>query len=163
MDPLLKAAIRVAKANPGHVQNKLLPLIERYAGSGLPKVTIYFKAPMGIGKVEGRLTEVNDPGGVSYIGKGGSREKMIMTYYSPFILVVEGWNKPDPDSIWDPATRQEGGGVVTQRGRYRSTDPRWESDFLAGPGKSLKQIVLFKDGRKVIDHSSRILPESTGE
>lgn len=122
-----------------------------------PKVTIYSKSPLGsISKVEGVLTGVdyNGVGGqVSFLPKGGRRERGLMTYYSPFILVVEGWGKPDPDSGYLPAEPSTNPNVSVSRGRYRSQDPRWISDFMEGPGKTLRPLVLFENGHLVKDNS----------
>ena len=125
------------------------------AGQRTP-VTIYMTGPMGaIAKVEGFLTGVTaEVGGtVSYVPKRGRREKMIMTYYSSFIMVVQGWNKPEPDGGFLPAEPGSTPGVSVSRGRYRGHDPRWVTDFLEGPGKGLIPIVLFQDGRLVKDNS----------
>jgi hypothetical protein len=110
------------------------------------KVTIYSKGAGGnIVKAEGYLKEASDHG-VKYIPKRGKRERMVMTYYSPFIMVVSGWKRPDPDSLYDPATADTSGGVTTTRGRYRGTDPRWVEDFLMKiPG--LKPIALYRGGK----------------
>lgn len=119
-------------------------MAKRAAPEG-PQVTIYMKGALGIDKVEGVLTGV-DNHGVDFIKRRARRESRIMTYYSPFIMVVKGWGLPDPDSPWGA---EEGSGpVTTQRSRYRSTDPRWVTDFLEGPGSSLRSrvIVLFEDG-----------------
>lgn len=120
------------------------------------QVTIYQQGPMGsIGKVEGYLTSVSTAqygGGVNYIPKGGRRERMIMTYYSSFIMVVEGWNKPDPGEAWIPM-ESDNPNLSVSRGKYRGTDPRWVSDFMEGPGKSLRPIVLFERGHLVKDVS----------
>jgi hypothetical protein len=110
-----------------------------------PKVTIYSKGPAGnVVKKEGFYSDANT-GGVTFVPKRGRRETMIMTYYSPFIMVVMGWGKPDPEGIWGE-TIQSGPGATVQKGRYRGTDPRWVGDFLkANP--ALQPVVLFQDGK----------------
>jgi len=111
-----------------------------------PKVTIYFKAVLGIGKKEG-IVQYASKHRVQFMAKGArTRASVIDSYYSPFFLVVAGWGHPEPDSMWDPAKTSTSGGVTTQHGRYTSTDPRWVDDFLSGPGKGLKPLAMLKDG-----------------
>lgn len=116
------------------------------------KVTIYCKAPGGcIARTEGyfvRVEEHNCPGGgadVVFIKKGGRLECTVMSFYSSFWMVVDGWGHPDPDSLFLAAERSESG-VETARGRYRSCDPRWIADFFAGAGRGLKPRAMFRDG-----------------
>jgi|GEM_PF-2750703 len=127
------------------------------------KATIYFKGPLGISKTEGHLTSV-DAGGaggmVNYIPKGGRRERGIMTYYSPFIMVVEGWNKPDPDTAFEEIGEGKTPGVSLSKGKYMSADPRWVSDFMDAIGKRMRPLVLFEDGKlKKLDPS---VPKNVG-
>lgn len=110
------------------------------------KVTIYHKGRAGgVVRVEGFLQEVNVPGGVTYIPKRGRRAQMIMTYTSPFIMVVEGWNKPEPPDSME--TLKDDGKVIVQRGMFRSNDPRWIELFMDKVGKRLRPIVLIEGGR----------------
>lgn len=108
------------------------------------KVTIYSKAPVGIAKAEGFLTGVNDSM-VTYIPKGGRRERAVMSYYAPFWMVVKGWKQPEPSDPFGKDTSSTKG-VSVQKAHYRSTDPRWVSDFLEGPGKSLKPLAVHQNG-----------------
>lgn len=122
------------------------------------KVTIYCKAPGGsIARTEGYLVRIEEHtcGGadVVFVKKGGKLECTVMSYYSPFWLVVDGWNHPTPDSLFMPAEPSATAGVEVARGRYRSCDPRWVSDFFAGTGAELKPRAMFKDG-KLLDMTS---------
>jgi hypothetical protein len=122
------------------------------ADAGAPKrVTIYTNSPMGsIAKFEGVLTgfDHNGVGGVvNYIPKGARKERGLMTYYHHFIMVVEGWGKPEPEGGFLPSQPGSTPGVSVSRGRYRSNDPRWISDFMDGPGKALHPIILIEEGR----------------
>lgn len=100
------------------------------------KVTIYSQGIIGVRAVEARLLDhgrrkyaqyPNAPF-VEFIQK---RKRRGMRIAGPNlgILIVEGWNQPKPDGIYDPSSREESGGVVTMQGRYSSCDPRWQSDF----------------------------------
>jgi len=150
---LYEATHKLAAEHP-ELRQHLVPILRRYAAAG-PQVSIYHLGAAGqLQKIEGFLTGFSALGGVKFIPKRGRQERMIMTYYSHYINVVAGWGHPDPQSMWDESTRQEGDGVVTQRGRYRSTDPRWITDFMNSPaGKSLKTILLFENGHLKLNHT----------
>ena len=45
-----------------------------------------------------------------------------------FLLVLEGWDHPEPDSMFGEAQTSEAG-LEFREGRYSMCDPRWESDF----------------------------------
>jgi hypothetical protein len=146
-------------------------LEEAQKASKGPKVTIYSQGAFGaIDKVEGYLAGVRGhgkgsaPGAmVDYVGKRGRKVRTVWSMYSPFIMVVEGWGHPDPESLYDPATAT-GGEVTTMRGRRRGTDPGWVDSFLAGPGKKLKSkiVAIFKDGKLSIKKPG-VIPKSQEE
>ena len=114
--------------------------------------TIYMKGPLGsIVKEEAKSIEmVQDSYGVEFVAVRGRRTRVVMSYYSPFILVCEGRNLPDPASAWQGQQTGENG-VTTQQGRMRSQDPRWVSEFEAMLPSSVKQLVLFKNGKLVFN------------
>ena len=153
--------IRLAYTKP-ELRPKLLPLILKEARATAPKVTIYSRQSTipGISKIEAVLTGVTNPGGIYYVPKRGRRERMMMTYYAPFILVVPGWGHPDPGSAWEDAQPGSSPGVTVQKSKYRSTDPRYITDFMESVGKRLKPIVLFEDGKLKFDKSG--LPPHEG-
>lgn len=106
------------------------------------KSTIYHKSPDGsIGKIEGFVTEVTRSG-VTFIPARGRRERTIMSYYTPFWMVVAGWGHPTPDR-GEKVVSSDSGVTVTQ-GMYRSQDPRWVEDFLASTGKGLKALAIYR-------------------
>jgi hypothetical protein len=110
--------------------------------------TIYFTSLYGIGKVEAKeIVEVTEMGGVEYLPLRGRRNRVIMPYYSPFILVLNGLNLPEPGDPFLPPEEGATAGVTTQRGKYRSTDPRWVSDLLETLPSNLKPVVKFEDGK----------------
>jgi hypothetical protein len=112
------------------------------------RVTVYFSGPMGaIGSKEGTLSAV-DAHGVDFIPKGGRRAHRIMAYYSPFIMVVNGWGKAKPGSGMVPVASSTPG-VTVSRGLYRSHDPRWVSDFMRDVGNKYAPIALFDHGQLV--------------
>lgn len=111
-----------------------------------PKVTVYFKGILGISKREGVLQYANKHR-LTYMAKGArSRVSVVDSYYSPFFVAVAGWGHPDPGTDWEPAEPGSSPGVSVQKSKYTSTDPRWVDDFLAGPGKGLKPLVMLKNG-----------------
>jgi len=112
------------------------------------RVTVYFSGPMGaIGSKEGTLSAV-DAHGVDFIPKGGRREHRIVTYYSPFIMVVSGWGKAKPGSGMVPVASSTPG-VTVSRSLYRSHDPRWVSDFMRDVGNKYAPIAMFDHGQLV--------------
>jgi hypothetical protein len=122
------------------------------------KVTLYYQGAVGnIVAKEGRYTR-HGTGGVHYVPKGGRKERLIMPYYSPFIMVVRGWGHPEPQSLYDPSTRREEGDVTTVRGRYRGRDPRWVSDWLTGPAAELPVLVLYQGG-KIVSEGRQLNPQ----
>jgi len=84
---------RAASLPTGNVERRAIIAGLRQADAP-ERVTIYYTGAMGnIAKMEGALTDMSYngvAGTVDYIPKGGRRERTIMTYYSPFILVVKG-------------------------------------------------------------------------
>jgi hypothetical protein len=109
------------------------------------KVTIYFKGPAGISKKEGVL-QYADKHGVSFIPKRARKPATIMSYYDPFWMVVKGHGHPDPGSNFNEPEAGATPGVTVQKGKYRSTDPRWVDDLMAGAAKGLKPLCMYKDG-----------------
>ena len=77
--------------------------------------TIYFTGVYGIDKKEAKSIEEVTKSGLDFVEKRGRRVKTIMSYYAPFILVIEGTNLPDPaDAFESPST--DGKGTTTQKG-----------------------------------------------
>jgi len=108
------------------------------------KATIYHKGPDGsIGKTEGYVTETSTHG-VTIIPARGRRERMLMSYYTPFWMVVEGWGHPTPGN--GQRVVSSGPGVTVTQGAYRSQDPRWVEDFFAGAGQGLQPLAIYRDG-----------------
>jgi hypothetical protein len=120
------------------------------------RVTIYCKAAGGnIARIEGYFVRVEGHGpdlgaDVVFIKKRGRTECTVMSFYSSFWMVVDGWGHPEQDGLFLPATRSETSGEVA-RGRYRSCDPSWVRDFLASAGAELKPIAMYRDRVLQID------------
>ena len=143
---LRSQVIRLAATLPENSPERAQLLTVLAAEDRGPKVTIYHKGRAGaVIKVEGFLDSVNVPGGVTYIPKRGRRSQMIMTYTSPFIMVVSGWNKPEPPDAME--TLSDDGKVTVEKGLFRSNDPRWIELFMDKVGKRLRPIVLIEGGR----------------
>jgi len=106
------------------------------------KVTIYFSSPMGaIDKVEGYLSSVSEHT-VDFVPKRGRNEATIMSYYTPFWMVVKGWNLPAIKTTAWRDVRQEKG-VMSATSKYTAYDPRWISDFMTAGGKKLKPMAIY--------------------
>ena len=57
---------------------------------------------------------------VDFIPRGKRKAVRLQKSYKPYLIIIEGWNGPDPDPMCPP----EGG-----RSKYSSFDERWKSDF----------------------------------
>lgn len=79
---------------------------------------------------------------VVFVPRGGRVERSFVQTYAPSLVVVDGWGGPEPDGVYDDATtRVSASGASTTRGRYRSSDPRWQSDFDAKLAASGARIL----------------------
>ena len=144
-DPAMSALV---KAKMAAILRETAEILSAAAIS--PKgYTIYFNGTYGIAKAEAKSIEEVTSSSIDFVAKGGRRVKTIMTYYSPFILVVEGLNLPDPADPFAPA-ETGANGVTTQRGRMNGTDPRWVSELLESL-PNLKEVVKFTDGKLVLN------------
>jgi hypothetical protein len=118
-----------------------------------PKVTIYFSSVGGaIGRIEGYLKHIMDHkvgANVAYVKKGARKESMVTSYYSPFWLIAKGWGNPEAESMWDPATRQDKGGVVTTKSRHSATSSKWAEAFMRTVARKLDVWAFFRD-RKLV-------------
>ena len=108
---------------------------------------------LGVKKTEGYITRVL-PQSLYFIPKGGRKERAMMTYYSSFIMVVEGWRKPTPKSGIETMS------APNSRGKSLPNVPHGENvvDFLKGVGKNLRPIVLYQNERLKINKTD--LPTS---
>lgn len=105
------------------------------------KVTIYSRGVAGnIVRREAHLLRIVDRGAngadVVFRIPRGRAERTISSFESSFWLVANGWGHPKPDSLFHRAEETPSGATVLY-GRYRSCDPSWITDFLAGVGASL--------------------------
>jgi len=173
--PSDKGALKFAKSHGIIESEDHLSEATGEAAKG-PKVTIYHKGRGGnILRSEGTLASIWEmPSGsnVGYIPRGSKKEDMVMSYYSPFWMVVEGWGHPKPEGLYDPGEGQTEvgvaphwgpfsiGSVSTGRSRRMSTDPAWVTNFYNGLFEKLraKIIAVYKDGRLAIVKKS-LVPE----
>ena len=77
---------------------------------------------------------------VTFIPKGKRRPRTLQTGYRPYIVVVDGWNAPEPASMCGPE-RLSSTGCLVSKSRYLSHDDRWKSDFDAVLENSKVDIV----------------------
>lgn len=99
------------------------------------KVTMYFQGMLGVSKVEATTCAVEvKPYAqytrsvhVEFVPRGKRKARSFVQSYKPSLLVLEGWNHPDPDSMFLPA--EDHGDVMVAHGRYSACDPRWQGDF----------------------------------
>ena len=65
-----------------------------------------------------------------------------------FLLVLGGWDHPEPDSMFGEAKTSEAG-LEFREGRYSMCDPRWQSDFntMIDPFLVDQAVTVLYDGR----------------
>lgn len=107
--------------------------------SGRPKVTIYHKSDLmgNIIKTEARLVEhgtrkyaqYDNAVFVNFVPKRKRKVRGLIATSRPYVLILEGWGHPDPDSLFGPAERSETTGVGFARGRYSAFSGGWVADF----------------------------------
>lgn len=104
--------------------------------ANLKKVTIYTRS--GLGNITAIEAKLIDHGTTSYaqydsvpfatfIPKRARKARTIRQGFRPDMVIVAGWNQPQPPSAFCAPEVQ--GPVTVSRGRYASCDPRWQSDF----------------------------------
>lgn len=104
----------------------------------MEKVTIYTTSEfMGnVVKIEGKLIAHGrrpwaQYAAVPFVQFRKKRAKkdtgLIKSGRKPYLLIVEGWDNPDPDDLYGAAEVRDG--VAVSKGRYMSFDERWTKDF----------------------------------
>lgn len=103
------------------------------------RVTVYLmNSLMGnIQKVEARLVDhgrkpfaqYTDAVYVHFIPKGKRKVRGYTEGYKPYVLILDGWGHPDPDSMFGEVDNS--GPVPVATGRYRAFDAGWTRDFEA--------------------------------
>lgn len=104
----------------------------------MQKVTIYVDSDFGMGirKIEGflyshgikRYAQYHNAPFVNFVQKGKRKLVGIQKTYKPYLLIVDGWNQPEPDGMFKPEPISEAGFAKVYEGRYSSFDDRWDSD-----------------------------------
>jgi hypothetical protein len=64
-----------------------------------------------------------------------SKYQVTAPGYKPFMVVAEGWDCPEPDSMFVPHSDN------TEVGRYSSCDDGWVHDFMNKQYKELKVVT----------------------
>ncbi len=101
------------------------------------KITVYTTSEfMGnVQKYEGTLidqgkmkyAQYDNAPFVSFIPKGKRNGCRIVKGYNPYILILKGWNHPEPDGMYGEA--RQGDGVTIRESRYASFDDGYKIDF----------------------------------
>lgn len=121
------------------------------------KCTIYRKGGMGNivrtvvkhCEVEsGNYAQYNSALFVTYRESRQRRDRQFTETSFPSLLILEGTDTPEPDSMW--GSTKTDGDVTTQRSRYMSCDPRWQGDFDAMIDAKITagEVKVVFDGRK---------------
>lgn len=117
------------------------------------KVTIYFRGEMfsNYHKIEAtahavrlvKYAQYSSAVEFTFIPKGARKARGTVQTYQPSLLILEGWNHPDPATMFsDPESR---GDVTVQRSRHASCAPEWDSEF-----NTLIESHITATGAKVV-------------
>ena len=111
------------------------------------KVTIYFKSEFlgNVVKVEAKQIEIKVRSYAQYSQAvefryrkpRQRRDRGAVQTYQPSLLVLDGWNHPEPGESF--RTIAKSADAELQQARYSSCDPRWESDFDALIAEHIEQ------------------------
>lgn len=67
--------------------------------------------------------------------KKRTQHQVMSPGYKPFMVVAEGWDCPEPDSMYVPHSEN------TQVSRYLSFEDGWVHDFMKNQYKKLKVVT----------------------
>ena len=120
-----------------------------FAAPAGTKITVYTTSEFfgSVVKYEGKLVEYgrkkyaqyDSAPYVHFIPKGKRKTFGIIKGYKPYLLIVEGWDAPEPDSFLGEA--KESGDVVVRQSRYRSFNEGYTKDFDELIAKSNVKII----------------------
>ncbi len=82
---------------------------------------------------------------IKYIPKGKRKPIGYIKGYKPFMIVLKGYNHPEPNSMFDKAIKQPNG-LITSKSTYHSFDERYVTDFNNGFNEYLtlnKDLILI--------------------
>lgn len=64
---------------------------------------------------------------VTYTPKGKRTSYIKRLTYSPYVLILKGWNHPEPEEVMVKVS--EGNGMTVSESRYATHDERFRTDF----------------------------------
>lgn len=123
------------------------------------RVTVYVRGMMGnIQRIEasafsaevGKCAQYSSAVHFAFIPKGKRNVRSSVETSRPSLLVLDGWGHPAPDSMFLPEEPTADPEVSIQRGRYRSCDSRWQSDF-----DTMIDAYVAQSGAKVVSDYRR--------
>lgn len=101
------------------------------------KITVYITSEMfgSVVKYEGYLIEhgkrkyaqYDDAPYVKFIPKGKRKVCTIQKSYKPYLLILEGWENPEPEGMY--GKREIKDNVIIRESVYSSFDDRYKEDF----------------------------------
>lgn len=117
------------------------------------RATLYYRGEMfaSIRKVEVSAYAVRVTGWAQYSSavrffftrKGGRQVLSMLQSYEPDMLILAGWDHPEPAPMM--GAPEVDGPVTVQRARYSSQDPRWASEF-----NTMINAYIAEDGIEVL-------------
>jgi hypothetical protein len=127
----------------------------RNCGVELLKVTIYYTSEMfgSVCSIEAYLIEhgrwqyaqYSDAPYIIYRQKGKRNKSRLIKAYKPYLIIVDGWNAPKPDGMYEKSETQNG--VTIKTSKYSCFDDNYKIDFdnilLQHP--ELKIVADYRD------------------
>lgn len=132
------------------------------------KVTIYTTNSFfgHITKTEAKLTETGRKDYAQYtnapyakfIPKGKRTEHIVRATSYPYLLIIEGWNHPEPDDMMSEA-QVDSNGTKFSQSRYSSFDERYKTDFdtIINPYLENQKVIMDirqTAGKEVINETN---------
>lgn len=65
---------------------------------------------------------------VKYVPKGKRNPAGFCKTFQPYLLIIDGWNHPNPDDLFNEGVTNADG-VTIKESRYMSFDERYKTDF----------------------------------
>lgn len=76
---------------------------------------------------------------VRFVPRGKRKEAGIVKGYRPYIVIVEGWEAPDPGGMFTEPVQENG--FTVKKSRYSAFDDAYKTDFDAVLAKSNLKII----------------------
>lgn len=130
----------------------------------MEKITVYTTSEfMGtVQKYEGTLidhghmiyAQYDQAPFVSFTPKRKRNGIRIVKGYNPYILILKGWDHPEPEDMFGNSAGRLSNGVTIKESKYSSFDDGYKIDFnnVIDPYIAKNPAVLLADYREAVKH-----------